>query len=114
MHFVTVIKDGLSHEFDCAEGEDVLRAMKRANLTVVPVGCRGGGCGVCKVEILGGDFSAGRMSRAHITFDDEQSGRAALACRMYPRGEVTVVPVGRLFKNLKAKMEEVQKVAKQD
>ena len=41
----------------------------------IQVGCRGGGCGVCRVEVLAGDvYTAKRMSKAHVTEADLAHG----------------------------------------
>lgn len=73
--------------FGCAPGESVLLAMERAARHDLPVGCRGGGCGICKVRVLAGAFTTGKMSRAHISAEDQRAG-LALACRLYPSGDM--------------------------
>jgi ferredoxin len=65
--------------------------MMRAADRSIPVGCRGGGCGVCRVRVVSGDYTTMRMSRAHVTEADEEAG-IALACRLLPSSDIVVVP----------------------
>ncbi|WP_296058979.1 2Fe-2S iron-sulfur cluster-binding protein [uncultured Amphritea sp.] len=42
---------------DCRENESVLHGMARLGKKGILLGCRGGGCGVCKVRVLSGEYS---------------------------------------------------------
>lgn len=75
--------------FSCSPTERVLIAMERAGVKCVPVGCRGGGCGICKVRVLSGEFTAGKMSAAHITAEEAQDNYV-LACQLYPRSDILI------------------------
>ncbi len=61
----------------------------------IPVGCRGGGCGICKIEIVRGDYSCKRMSRAHISVEEEAQG-VVLACRTTPQSDLDVRVLGKI------------------
>jgi ferredoxin len=82
----------------CAEDERVLVALERAqgfgqlrNLPRrLPVGCRRGGCGVCKARVLAGEYRLAPMSRAHISADEEENG-LILACAAYPLSDLSLV-----------------------
>ena len=63
--------------------------MQRAGIKSIPVGCRAGGCGVCRVQVLSGDYQVGKISRAHVTEAEQQDGYA-LACRVIPEGDLRV------------------------
>lgn len=76
-------------EFICAADQVLLIGMERRSVSSINVGCRGGGCGVCKIRILSGDYETKRMSRAHISVAEEAQG-FALACRVFPRSEMVV------------------------
>lgn len=76
-------------EFVCTEDQALLIGMERRSASSINVGCRGGGCGVCKIRILNGDYESKRMSRAHISQAEEKQG-FALACRVFPRGDMVV------------------------
>ncbi len=77
--------------------ERVLVALERAqgfgqlkNLPCkLPVGCRRGGCGVCRVRVTEGQYRSDPMSRAHISAEDEQAG-LVLACCIYPLSELSL------------------------
>ena len=75
--------------FYCSEDQVLLVGMERRNESFIRVGCRGGGCGICKVRIIDGDYETKRMSRAHISEAEEKQGYA-LACRVLPRGDLLI------------------------
>ncbi len=57
----------------------------------IPIGCRGGGCGVCRVEVMSGTYRAKRMSKKYVTDDDLANG-VVLACRIYAESDLVVRP----------------------
>ena len=81
-------------EFLCGEDQHLLQGMQNFRLGVpmleaIPVGCRGGGCGICRIHILSGEYESLKMSRKHIPEEDQASG-VVLACRIYPRSELRI------------------------
>ena len=54
---VTIFKS-----FTVVDGETLLKASERCLGHIIKVGCRGGGCGVCKVKVVKGDYETGKMS----------------------------------------------------
>ena len=68
---------------DVPVGMNLLAALEVASQETVAIGCRNGGCGVCRVRILSGSYIKGKMSRKYVTVEDEHA-RIALACRVYP------------------------------
>ena len=83
----------------CASDQDLLRGMEALGRRGIPVGCRGGGCGVCKVEVLSGQFTARPMSQDHVSREDAQAGRV-LACRIYPASDLSVKVLGKMKKTV--------------
>lgn len=75
--------------FSVTEGQYVLAAMEHAGSQAIDIGCRGGGCGLCKVRVLEGQYSTGRMSRRHVT-EQEQADGYALACRLLPESDLVL------------------------
>ncbi|WP_334176416.1 2Fe-2S iron-sulfur cluster binding domain-containing protein [Pseudoxanthobacter sp.] len=81
----------------CRPGERVLVALERAqgfgqlkNLPRrLPVGCRRGGCGICRARVLEGAYQTLPMSRAHISAEDENNG-FVLACAISPLSDLTL------------------------
>ncbi|MGD9600932.1 MAG: 2Fe-2S iron-sulfur cluster-binding protein [Gammaproteobacteria bacterium] len=92
--------------FRCRADENLLRAMERLNRRGIPIGCRGGGCGICKVRIARGRTVAGKMSRAHVSVDDEAHG-IGLACRLFPVSDCELSVIGGLRKRVLAGFHDV-------
>jgi ferredoxin len=80
--------------FRCAEDQSVLAAVAGAGLSAIQVGCRGGGCGVCRVAVISGEFETGCMSEAHVSAGDRARG-IVLACQLFPRSDLQVRALGR-------------------
>lgn len=78
-----------NQEYLCRDDKSLLVGMELQNTQAIEVGCRGGGCGMCKIRILDGEFEKKRMSRAHISEAEEGEG-FALACRILPRGDMVI------------------------
>jgi ferredoxin len=95
---------GRSTSFECKAGENLLAALASAGCGI-RTGCRNGGCGVCKVQILEGAFERGRMSAACV---DQSSATAGfvLACRTIPTSDlvVTLAPRGTFESNKSAEI----------
>lgn len=92
-HTISLADAGVS--FNCTGTESVLAAMSR-QLSFgafggkrIPVGCRQGGCGVCRVQVLSGHYRMGPISRTHVSEADQRDGYA-LACRLIPEGDLVV------------------------
>lgn len=83
------------HVFACRPNENLLEAMRRSGVAGIPMGCRGGGCGVCRIQVREGQFSFKPMSRTHISEPQERAGEA-LACRVYAQTDLQVEVTGRL------------------
>lgn len=94
-HTVTVAETGES--FRCASDETVLRGMEKLGRRGIPVGCREGGCGVCKIQVVAGTYVKRVMSRDHVSVEDEAADRV-LACRIRPSSDLTVKVIGKLVK----------------
>lgn len=73
--------------FSVQAGDSLLKGMEKAGVSIVGVGCRGGGCGLCKIHVLGGEFETGKMSALHVSHEDSMVGRI-LACRCYPTTDI--------------------------
>lgn len=88
-----ILLNDTGETFHCASGENVLKAMERLNRRGIPVGCRGGGCGVCKVRVRRGEYVLQKLSRAHVSLDEEKNGYA-LACRLMPLSNLELDVIG--------------------
>ena len=93
-HLVVIENSG--ERFQSVDGMSVLAAMEQARCRGIPVGCRNGGCGACKVRITSGRYRTGKMSRAVVSVADEAEG-CVLACKTYPESDLGVEAFGRVL-----------------
>ena len=92
--FIIVIED-TGEKFACSPERNVLKAMEQLGRKGIPVGCRGGGCGVCRVQVLGdGHYRTGKMSREQVPVQDEELG-ICLACKLFPEGDLRLKVLGK-------------------
>lgn len=94
---VLIIDTG--ERYRCRSDQTVLAGMENLGRKGIPVGCRQGGCGVCKVAVLSGEYQAKVMNRDHISKEDEAAGRV-LACRIRPSSDLEVQVLGSMKKNV--------------
>jgi ferredoxin len=94
---ITIVDDGSSYR--CLDTRTLLEGMEALGKKGIPVGCRGGGCGICRVQVLGGSYTQRVMSREHISEQDEAEG-CVLACRVRPTSEVQLRVLGQMKKNV--------------
>lgn len=72
----------------CRGDETVLAAILRSGAKVV-FGCRGGGCGACKMRLISGRVEHGRCSSAVLSPDEKQAG-SFLSCQARPLSDLAV------------------------
>jgi len=94
-HCYTIEVMDSGKQFHCGPTEFVLLAMLKRGKKGIPVGCRNGGCGICKINIRSGEYQLGKMSRAHVSEAEEKDG-FALACRCIPQSNLRVQVVGKV------------------
>lgn len=97
MFTVRIAETGES--FPCSPTQSVLEGMVQIGRRGIPQGCRGGGCGVCKIEVVAGLFAHKAMSRSHITEEDQREGRV-LACRIFPVSDLELRVLGNMKRSL--------------
>jgi ferredoxin len=97
-HEITIEDTG--EIYPCAVNQTLLQGMEKLGKKGIPVGCRGGGCGVCKVQIISGEYTKKKMSRACVSELDEADHRV-LACRCQPASNITLKVIGQLHKAVK-------------
>ena len=97
-----VIIDNTGESFSCSPDAHVLEAMEKAMCRGIPVGCRNGGCGACKIRVTAGRYTTRKMNRAVVTKDEEADGYV-LACKTYPKSDMTVTAVGELARDVAAR-----------
>lgn len=72
-----------------APGETVLAGLHQAGYAYT-VGCRRGGCGICKVDVIDGDFSYNRPVAESVITDGERTDGTCLSCRAVPQSDLTI------------------------
>ena len=93
-HALQIRISGQTAAYACAPGEKALSALERGNVKSVRVGCRQGGCGACRVRVVSGEYETGKMSRAHVTEEEEEAG-FVLSCRLFPKTDLVLEPAFR-------------------
>ncbi len=89
MDAYTVTIEDTGEQFRCPDTKNVLVGMEYVSAHGIQVGCRSGGCGVCRVQVLSGTYTAKRMSKAHCDEADLAQG-VVLACRIFPTSNLTL------------------------
>ena len=90
-HRITI--EGSDQAYVSHPGQSALDAMV-GQPAALEVGCRSGGCGVCRVEVLRGDYECGLMSADQISADCRARG-VVLACRVFPNSDLHLRPLGK-------------------
>lgn len=85
--------------FSAMQGVNVLEALTPDHGKGITAGCFSGGCGVCKIQVLEGEYSTGLMSKAHVT-DEEASRGYCLACKVIPESDLVI----RVLRKVPAKL----------
>jgi len=80
--------------FPCRDDQSVLGAMIQAGISALQVGCRGGGCGVCRVQVLDGEYRTGTMSHAQVDQADRDRG-IVLSCQLFACSDLSLRALGR-------------------
>ena len=76
--------------FKCPTDRSLLSGMEQQAKKAIKGGCRGGGCGFCKVRILAGSFESKKMSTKFVSPEEREDG-FALSCRVFPRSDMEVI-----------------------
>jgi len=99
MAYFTVTIEDTGETYRCSDQQSLLVGMEALGRKGIPVGCRGGGCGVCKIVITAGGYRKRAMSREHVSEEEEAEGRL-LACRVSPVSDVRLKVLGKMKKTV--------------
>ena len=92
MYKVTLKARGQQFEYSCASNVTPLRAA-RDQFIPIPTGCQQGGCGMCKVKVLDGQY-AQELVRSHDALSNEElDNEYALACCMTPKSDLEIITI---------------------
>ena len=81
-------EDGLTRLIETRPGEPVADAAYRMGINI-PLDCRDGACGTCRVFVEAGSFDGGSYINDALTEDEAAEGYA-LACQMKPRSDLVL------------------------
>lgn len=70
------------------EGESLLDTAIRTRVKI-KVGCKGGGCGFCKIHVLDGELDLRGYSKSKLPDEEVEQGYV-LACKAFPKTDVTI------------------------
>lgn len=84
---VTILPDGV--HVVAQDDETLLRALARAGLRY-RVGCKRGGCGICKVQLKLGEVRYERPIADSVLSDDERVEGICLSCRAVPITDIVI------------------------
>ena len=80
---------GSEHIARLSAGETILAGLFRCGYAT-RVGCRRGGCGICKVDLIDGHVDYERPVAENVLTTQERSRGVCLPCRAVPRGDITI------------------------
>lgn len=69
--------------------ETLLSGLYKAGYSYT-VGCKRGGCGICKLDVLEGGFSYNRPVADSVVTADERTDGTCLSCRAVPDSDITI------------------------
>ena len=72
-----------------AQGETVLEGLYKAGYAYT-IGCRRGGCAICKVDVHDGAFDYNRPVADSVISDEERADGTCLSCRAVPDSDLTI------------------------
>ena len=92
MNKVTLKARGQQFEYACAPNVTPLRAA-RDQFIPIPTGCIRGGCGMCKVKVVSGEYDQ-EIVRSHDALSDEELANGfALACCMTAKSDIEIITI---------------------
>jgi uncharacterized 2Fe-2S/4Fe-4S cluster protein (DUF4445 family) len=74
----------------CSGGESVLQAARRAGIHITAVCAGEGYCGKCRVQVVKGEVSGAEIRPVNLLSEAEWGRGVRLACRIFPRSDLTV------------------------
>ncbi|KAA9011768.1 2Fe-2S iron-sulfur cluster-binding protein [Niallia endozanthoxylica] len=92
MNKITLKARGQQFEYSCPSNVTPLRAA-RNQFIPIPTGCVSGGCGMCKVKVVNGEYEQ-EIIRSHDALSDEELANGyALACCMKAKMDLEIIAI---------------------
>lgn len=92
--------------------ETVLGGLYKAGFAYT-VGCRRGGCGICKVDLVSGEVSYERTVADTVLTDAERATGTCLSCRAVPVGDITIALRGEELRLINPLLRSINERARQ-
>ncbi|WP_428912585.1 2Fe-2S iron-sulfur cluster binding domain-containing protein [Niallia sp. Krafla_26] len=89
-------------EYSCRPDQTPLRAA-RDEFIPFPTGCQRGGCGMCKVKVLNGEYDQELVRSLDALSEEELENSFALACCMTPKSNLEIITIEDYEKQLQKK-----------
>jgi CDP-4-dehydro-6-deoxyglucose reductase len=93
LHVLTILPDRIT--IPVRPGETILEASRRYGYSF-RIGCKEGGCGICKVKVLSGRIGYNKVVADSVVTESERSEGICLLCRAIPRTDVEVILENKL------------------
>ncbi len=71
------------------DGETILEALHASGFGY-RTGCKRGGCGICKVDLIEGSVTYNRPIAETVLSAEEKATGTCLSCRAVPDGDITI------------------------
>lgn len=75
--------------FICSKSQTIMQAAIAQGNKSIDRGCLGGGCGMCKVRVVSGEYELGRSSIQALPPEEREQGYV-LACKTVPKSDLTL------------------------
>lgn len=85
----TVAVDGHEVVLECRPDETIMGSLSRHGFTY-RIGCRRGGCGFCKVDLLAGEVGYNKVVSPAVLSEAEREAGVCLSCRAVPVTDVVI------------------------
>jgi len=92
MYTVKLRARGQQFEYSCPPNVTPLRAARDLFIPI-PTGCQRGGCGMCKVKVLHGEYDQELVRSHHALSDEELNNGYSLACCMKPKSDLEIITI---------------------
>lgn len=92
--------------------ETVLYGLYRAGYAYT-IGCRRGGCAICKVDARAGDFTYNRPIADTVLSAAERADGTCLSCRAVPDGDLTIELRGESVRVVNPLLRQLNEKARQ-
>ncbi|MEI2777998.1 MAG: 2Fe-2S iron-sulfur cluster-binding protein [Tetrasphaera sp.] len=92
--------------------ETVLSGLYKAGYAYT-IGCRRGGCAICKVDCRAGSFTYNRPIADTVLSDEERTDGTCLSCRAVPESDITIRMRGENLRLVNAFLRQINEKARQ-